>query len=128
MKLKSVSGSKMAGSSHQRRAMDPISTTLGTGITGITPEQGMHDPGTAVNREKVPPGMLRSLLTFRGGRRESCRVEACTARKLWAISNGIRAHFLAVSKVGCPGSATQAAVMGSMAETIFLSTHKGTGL
>lgn len=108
--------------------MDPVNTILGTGATDIMPEQGIHDPATTINREKVPPGMLRSLLTFRDGRRESCMVEACTARKVGATSSGIRVYFLAVSKIDCPGSVTEAAVMGSMAETIFVSTHKGPGL
>ena len=108
--------------------MDPVSTILGTGATDMVPEQGMHDPGRTINREKAPPGTLRSLLTFRNGRRESCMVEACTTRKVWATSSGIRVYYLAVSKADCLGSAMQAAVMGSMAETIFLSTHKGIGL
>lgn len=105
--------------------MDPVSTVLGTGATVIMPEQGRHDPGTTANRERAPLGMLRSLPTFRNGHLESLPVEACKARKAGATSSGIRVRFQAINEVDCLGSATEAVVTGSMAETIFPRTHKG---
>lgn len=107
--------------------MDPVTTVLGTGTTVIMPEQGSHDPGTTVNREKAPPGMLRSLPTFRNGHLESLLMEACIAKKVWPTSSGIRVHFLAINEVDCLGSATEAVVTGSMVETIFPRPHKGPG-
>lgn len=106
--------------------MDPVSTILGTGTTDIMPEQGRHDPGSIANRERAPRGMLRSLPTFRNGLLESFLVEAFVATMVGATSSGIRVHFLAIN-VDCLGSATEAVVMGSMAETIFPRTHQGAG-
>lgn len=92
------------------------------------PGRGRHDPGTTINRGRVPLGMLRSPPTFRNGHLESFLVDASTARKVGTRGNGIRVHFLAISKVDFLGSAMEAVEMGSMAKTIFSSIHKGAGL
>lgn len=114
------------GRSHHMGSVDPVNKVLGTGATNIIPETGRHDPGTTV-RERAPPGMLRSLPTSRNGRLESLLVGASIARKVGATSSGIRVHFMAINEIDCLGSATEAVVTGSMAETIFPRTHKGAG-
>lgn len=78
---------------------DPVSKVLGTGATDIMPERGRNDRGTTINRERVPPGMLRSLPTSRNGHLESLLAEACIAGKVGGISSGIRVHFLAINEV-----------------------------
>ncbi len=105
--------------------MDPINKVLGTRTIGIMPKQGMDNPGTMVPRGGAPPGMLRSLQTFRDGHPEGLLVEACIARKAGETSSGLRGHFLTISEVDCLGSAMGAVVMGSMAETIFPRIPKG---
>lgn len=99
--------------------MDPVITILGTETTDIMPEQERHNPGTTVNRERVPLGMLRSLPTFRNGHLGGLLVEACIVRKVWATSSLIRGHFLVINEVDCLGSAAEAVATGSMVETIF---------
>lgn len=111
------------GRSHHMGTLDPVSKALGTGTTNIMPERERHDPGTTVNRERVPPGMLRSLLTSRNGHLDSLLVEACIAGKVGVTSSGIRVHFLTIN-VDCLGSAMVAVVMESMAETILARHNK----
>lgn len=105
--------------------MDSVTTELGTGATSIIPMQRRHNPGSTVDRERAPHGTLRSLPTSRNGRLERSLVEACTARKVWATSSGIRVRFLVISEVDCLGSAMEAAVMESTVGTISPRAHKG---
>lgn len=112
----------MAGSSQCRGSVDPLIKVLGTEATDIMPDLERHDPGT-INRVRAPPGMHRSLPTIRIGHLESLLVGVCTARKAGGTSSGIR-----VNEVDCLGSATEAVVTGSMAETIFHSANKEAGL
>lgn len=104
-------------------SIEAISTGLGIGVTNIMPDQRKHRPGTTVNRERAPRGMHRSLPATRTGDLDTCLVEASTASKV-----GTKPHVLGISKVSFLGSAMQEAGMGSMAKTIFPSTHKGVGL
>lgn len=111
------------GRSHHMGSLDPISKALGTGATNITPERERHDPGNPVNTARVPPGMLRRLLTSRIGHLDSLLGEACVAGKVGVTSSGIRVHILKIH-VDCLGSAMVAVVMESMVETISARHNK----
>lgn len=123
--LRSVTGWSVPGSSSHKASMDPLNRLHGTEATDITAEQRRHDPGNTANRGRAPPGTLRSLPTFRNGRREHLLAEACTASKDGATGSGNRVQFLAINKVDCLGSATEAVVTGFMGGIIFPRTHKG---